>query len=107
MLLIPPKFKFIGGFIMQKISEQVIFLFFNKCLKKQTICKRLQISIYELDRILDAYYNERAKSNFFCLTWCKTHLNSYTIPKKQSFIDFIVQKESKKENNNFDGGVVA
>jgi hypothetical protein len=99
-MLIPPKFKFIGGFIMQKISDQVISLFFNSkysCLKKQTICKRLNISIYELDRILDNYYAELDKSNVFSQAWTQVHQNSYMIPKKQSFIDSIVQSEHEKQ----------
>jgi hypothetical protein len=109
-MLIPPKFKFIGGFIMQKISEQVISLFFNSkysCLKKRTICKRLNISIYELDRILDTYYADLDKVNVFSQA---AHPNSYTLPKKQSFIDSIVRQQGqkqliKKEKDLFDGGV--
>jgi hypothetical protein len=110
-MLIPPKFKIIGGFIMQKIREQVISLFFNgkySCIQKQTICKRLKISIYELDRILDNYYAELDKSNVFSQAWTQVHPNSYTKPKKQSFIDAIVRQQKsqlKKEKDCFDGGV--
>jgi hypothetical protein len=104
----------------KKIQEKAINLFFEKecqrmhlqIMQKETICKQLKISIYELDRILDRYYEEIEELNLIRLTWCQTHPNSYTLPKKQSFIDFIVQKEHEKqikqrlkENNNFERGV--
>lgn len=101
---------------MQKIQKQALSLFFegkeHSCLQKQTICRRLNISIYELDRILDTYYAELEKVNVFRLAWTQTHSNSYTLPKKQSFIDFIVKKEHDKharqqlkENNDLERGV--
>ena len=101
---------------IQKIQEQAISLFFSEktyaCLQKNTICKRLNISIYELDRILDNYYAEMDNVNVFRLAWPQTHPSSYILPKKQSFIDFIVKKEhgkyvrqQLKENNGLERGV--
>lgn len=105
---------------MQKIQEQAISLFFDyrfkngqeALLTKDLICKKLGISIYQLDKILNNYYADLDKSNVFSQAWTQVHPNSYTLPKKQSFIDSIVKSEHEKqirqqlkENNNFSGGV--
>lgn len=100
---------------MHEIQEQVISLFFNgkhSCLQKRTICRRLNISIYELDMIIKAYYDEQSAKDIDSLMWTRTHPNSCTLPKKQSFIDSIVQREHEKhvrqrlkEKSCFDGGV--
>ena len=46
------------------------------------------------------------------IKWIKEYPNSYTLPKKQSFIDFIVKQEYEKQTQQqlketicFDGGV--
>ena len=91
--------------VSQKIQKQAISLFFHHrfkngqeaLLKKDLICKRLEISLNELDHILDNYYAELDKANVFSLMWTQTHPNSYTLPKKQSFIDSIVKKEHEKQ----------
>ena len=100
----------------QKIQNQVISLFFSQkeyCIpQKETICEQLNITIYELDRILDNYYAELEKVNVFKLSWNRVHQNSYTTPAKTSFIDSIVkneyvklQKAQLRETNNNFGGV--
>ena len=104
----------------QKIQNQAISLFFNykykngqdAFLTKDLICQKLNISIYELDRIIESYYAGMERDNVFSLAWTNSHQNSYTLPKKQSFIDFIVKKEHDKharqqlkENTNFERGV--
>jgi hypothetical protein len=101
----------------QKIQKQAISLFFDNSREfsipqKETICKQLKISSCELDRILDRYYEEIEELSLVRLTWCQTHPNSYTLPSKTSFIDFIVKNEHEKqirqrlkENNTFERGV--
>jgi len=97
-------------------KQEIINLFLNghgeTCYTKEQVAKKVNISIYELDHILDAYYAELDKANVFSRAWTQVHPNSYTLPKKQSFIDFIVKKEhvklqksQLKERSCFDGGV--
>ena len=74
----------------KEIQNQVLSLFFDNSRRfsisqKETICDQLNISIYELDRILDAYYANLEKFNVFRLAWTQTHPNSYTLPNKDKF----------------------
>jgi len=97
-------------------KQEIINLFFDghgeTCYTKEQVAKKVNISIYELDHILDAYYADLDKSNVFSRAWTQVHPNSYTLPKKQSFIDFIVKQEHDrharqqlKENNDLERGV--
>ena len=105
----------------KEIQKQAISLFFHHrfkngqeaLLKKDLICKRLEISLNELDHILDNYYAEPDKANVFSLMWTQAYPNSYTLPQKTSFIDFIVKKEHvklqksqlKENKDQFEGGI--
>ena len=104
----------------KNIKKKAINMYFNHkyrngekaLLSKELICERLQISIYELDRIIGNHYAELDKVNVFRLMWTQSHPNSYTQTVKFSFIDSIMkqecvklQKSQLKENICFDGGV--
>ena len=82
----------------KKIQEKAINLFFDDSRKfsipqKETICKQLKISIYDLDRFLDCYYEELEELSIVRLTWCQVYPNSYTQAVKFNFIDSIVKNE--------------
>jgi len=97
-------------------KQEIINLFFDghgeTCYTKEQVAKKVNISIYELDHILDAYYADLDKSNVFSRAWTQVHPNSYTIPRKESFIDSIIKSEHEKlqrrqlkEKSCLEGGV--
>jgi len=103
------------------IEKMVINVFFYHRYKNGTeaflsedlICKKLKISIYELKQIIEKHYAEMDRTDISRLMWTQVYPNSYTLPQKQSFIDFIVKKEHvklqksqlKENKDHFERGV--